>query len=825
MILTTKIRWDSMFVEKITKETNTEEIGVSVAARVIYQLGEQLISDEFVALAELIKNSYDADCTRVRIEVDTKVETKYGKGRIIIEDNGNGMTKTLLTKMFLTISTSFKKVEKYSPHFNRKTLGEKGLGRLSIQRLGNHLTLTTSPRIERLNKIATKEDINFYNEFNEYNLSINWEDFKDAEGDISSIKAKCSYGKNLKPRLGTKLVIEGIRNLDFWKIDQKTETRIKSEIFGMVSPFTQSQEQKFKIVLIVDDKEFTNELIDENVLDLMSDIKVNFEFNNWILKLGILIRKRYFDRHVQELVERMKSVGFKEYSIINQYNDKEFIIEIDLLSDSFYKSQPFLKNIKFQKIYDNNNFEKFAYPGDFKGVLYVSEQSPGAIRESQNSLNDNGYMIKTIKEIKSIWESSIGVYLFRNDFRIFPYGPNFDWLGFTHRSQRLKANSFKEHTVSGYIDLDSKTSENLLEQTNRNGLIADEYGRNFFTITRDIIAEVATKIEIDQRSLINIKSIEKDFHEVKTNDLNIIFNRVLGKKEEKKFIIDEVKSTFNNLYNKQNKVNFEESVKAVSNKLEKLATLDIEEEDEIKQDKFILEQKIIDLQAMVGLAGQGIIIESLTHELHRIESNISENAKESKSLLIRNNNNNFKDIIKKQESILLEIVYLQQQLKHLEPTYRRNRLLLTNINIKSLLTELYLSDGPMSRKANKNRVNINIYGTDFTIQANKGMLITIFDNLFLNSLYWVSDEDIREINFEINQDDRSVIVHDTGPGVHYSIEKKLFNPYESMKKDGRGLGLYIVKELMKSLHGSIDLDNRLRNGIGNLYKFNLNFPQ
>ena len=56
----------------------SKQIPVSIAARLIYHLGEQLISDERVALLELIKNSYDADATRCVVKVDSTAQTPMG---------------------------------------------------------------------------------------------------------------------------------------------------------------------------------------------------------------------------------------------------------------------------------------------------------------------------------------------------------------------------------------------------------------------------------------------------------------------------------------------------------------------------------------------------------------------------------------------------------------------------------------------------------------------------------------------------------------------------------------------------------------------------
>lgn len=102
-------------------------ISLTATARLIKQLGDQLISDEMVAILELIKNSYDADATKVEVFVDTKIETEYGKGKIIIKDNGNGMVPSIIKESFLKLSTGFKEVEKISPYFKRRVLGKKEL--------------------------------------------------------------------------------------------------------------------------------------------------------------------------------------------------------------------------------------------------------------------------------------------------------------------------------------------------------------------------------------------------------------------------------------------------------------------------------------------------------------------------------------------------------------------------------------------------------------------------------------------------------------------------------------------------------------------------
>ena len=117
---------------------------LKVDARLISHLGEALIDSNKVALMELIKNSSDADATVCKIDIDTDFENDKGKGKILIEDNGIGMNSYIIENSFLKIASSFKKnFQKISPKFKRIAQGNKGIGRLSLNKLGTSVKITT----------------------------------------------------------------------------------------------------------------------------------------------------------------------------------------------------------------------------------------------------------------------------------------------------------------------------------------------------------------------------------------------------------------------------------------------------------------------------------------------------------------------------------------------------------------------------------------------------------------------------------------------------------------------------------------------------------
>ena len=129
-------------------------------ARLLTMLGEQLIKNEQIALAELIKNSYDADADWVRVSFvnfgydEKKKEIfKTKDSKIIIEDNGCGMTLKIIEDSWMNPATPNKKTReneeiKTTSKKHRIIQGEKGIGRFAILKLGRDIKITTRPENE-----------------------------------------------------------------------------------------------------------------------------------------------------------------------------------------------------------------------------------------------------------------------------------------------------------------------------------------------------------------------------------------------------------------------------------------------------------------------------------------------------------------------------------------------------------------------------------------------------------------------------------------------------------------------------------------------------
>lgn len=822
----------------------SEKMNLTASARLIMQLGEQLIEDELVALLELIKNAYDADANNVDVLIDTNTVTPYGKGRIEIKDDGNGMIPSIVRNSFLRLSTSFKEEEKSSIYYHRRVLGKKGIGRLSFQRLGNYISVETVPNIERYEKteLLKKEDKEFINEYSKINIDIDWSEFP-IDMDFSDIMATVKYEKDVVASYGTKIVIQGIKNLNFWDMDKKKEEKLKNELLNMMDPFQKNLKEKrkdgFSVLLKINDIPYSVKPIEEDLLDELYDSKVTFKFKNWKFHIEVERQLKYVMQRRESMIKNMKKAGFevlheekyeketKKYDI-DFFDLKEVAVNYPKINFTVEKIN-FLSKEELEELekkredkeiseeeYREKILAQYAYPGDFEGKIYARDLMN--TEEIDIILQKEGLVkakLNTLRDINKVWSSMQGVYVYRNGFRVLPYGRK-DWIGFTEKSQKSAANIYREHTVVGYLKIDGFTSENLEEQTNRQGFIQDEYGKNFFMLLQEFLLNIIFESDVLFRD--GFTSIKNFENKVVTENGKITFEKVSGFEEEKNDKMQDVKAGIEDLktavINKS--ISVSASQKVIENLQQQLSEYEKVEQkviDEKSQEIYLKSKQIDEIKDIVPLLGLGIIAESLTHEMKRIEQNVEEYARNTIKF-----KNDVDRIVKNQRNIITQTNFLKIQLAHMESTYRRNLEKHEEILLRDFLLEMYVNgDSPMSRKAYRDNVDVLVEGDNILLKANKGILTTIFDNIFLNSLYWVQySEQKKYIKFVVKQ---SGIIEcfDSGCGVHPEIEDKLFEPFRFMKENGRGLGLFIVKELTENMNGRVWLSDERREG--RRYKF------
>lgn len=806
----------------------SKQIPISIAARLIYHLGEQLISDELVALLELIKNSYDADATRCVVRVDSTAQTPHGLGMITIQDNGNGMLPHVVENDFLRLATDYKKINKVSPYYKRRTLGEKGLGRLSYQRLGRFVQVRTVPRIDRLREFLTPDDEQalLAEGLNCFDITMDWDGFSDSE-DISHVFATVTARNEQSCRPGTLITIQGIRNIGFWELGVEKRRRLQDEILALINPFAETKNAAaFNLELDVNGEKFFIDSVDETVVDKLSDVSSHFAFDGHVLTLTAEFKKKYIDRQKEEYIKRWEKEGFsvvKDKFDPAPFENREFKVQLDRELSWEKDCQLPPHTVALINGIPATNFV-------FDGSLYVVDKAvANKTNIDENILRQSLFVQKSFQRIGALWDRISGVYMYRDQFRILPYGKN-DWLDFTTRSQKRKATILKQGNVSGYVHLNGEKSEAIREQTNRQGILEDEYGSNFLLILNQIIVQKLFEWDVEIRRVFTIPKQDRQSDLYWNADKTISFQRYKMADEIYQEESKKLEEAIEQSQQEPRQVSFYEA-ETVKNDFDRLADhaktfkrASLELQRDYQQKLSLAHAKLSEYSEILPMLGQTLIIETVTHELSRIYSNLAQSVNDL-SRITNNTQPPNDQLAKIAFQLREEIAGLDLQLNHIMPTQRYKLKDVQEVELASFLAKQYVQESAVTKRFEREEIACHIQGESFKISASIGNLIVIFDNLVMNSEYWLDKSGIqsKHIYFECGPD-RTVHIWDSGLGVAKEIENTLFEPFQTMKRDGRGLGLYIVQELLALMGAAIELLPE-RNRHGNRYKFEIVFQE
>jgi len=212
-------------IQKATSERPQRgEFTFQVDAGLLFQLGEQLVARRSVALAELIKNAYDADATQVTVLLDN---VTLPDGTIIIEDNGMGMTFEQVRDHWMRIATNDKLENPESPKFCRARTGAKGVGRFAARRLANKLTLHSVA----MRDSGAKEKVT---------VEFDWESGFKSGQTLTTIPVTYERQQVSKDTpTGVMLYLEDVR--DIWEEEDVVD--LQRDLFTLISPYPQEEVQ------------------------------------------------------------------------------------------------------------------------------------------------------------------------------------------------------------------------------------------------------------------------------------------------------------------------------------------------------------------------------------------------------------------------------------------------------------------------------------------------------------------------------------------------------------------------------------------------------
>ena len=811
---------------------NKKEVNLTIDSRIISHLGEALIDNEKIALLELIKNSSDADANYCNIEIDTLYQSEHGQGRIIIEDDGNGMTPYIIENAFLKIATSFKSNhQKVSPKFKRQAQGNKGIGRLSLNQLGKFISVDTkvdlelpkyfsSEELQTVLGYDTENDFLNDNDFYYYHIEIDWERYSKSNEPIEDVKLDLQalpfneFTFNHKKNHGTRIEVLGLKGIDFWQSTQ-TQKEIEQDVLEFLNPYL-DEKYNFYVKINLDNRIFTSNKYDISDIEnnFLSKVDFTFNSNEKIITLNISRSKKYIDYKVKQLISELRNwelekenePPYKKY--YNKWMEEKIYIDLSSLTQAnvslpnvkFGKFLTYSEEVKDEKHKSKKQIEKFFLPGDFRGTIYGFDLSPTS---------------PVSKTFRNVLEEIKGVKIYRNNFRIFPYGSsNNDWLGMSDYNLRNKGVIFKQHTSTGFFNIDGEQNLALLKElTNRQGLVLDNFGTNFILIAKDLIYKTIANRDKDLSQYFNFKRKEiSDLLENQTIEIaGISFKKQANDIIQTENKAERLVKEFDNMDDNEKKnelISLQESTKNLRN------SVNLKEKQ--------IEELGAHIDEFAPIMGATIIAETLSHEIIRLSNNIKFSSSKVRNSVL---NNNGEEAILNLNRIDSSNKFLVRYASLLDVNSYSRRRRYSVESIKEKLEEI-LENTPLLTYGNTS-VNLKIVGNDFKAKIISDSFKIIIENLVINSTYWLDKMNISDslLTFKLDNDLGKLFVFDNGIGIDKSVENHLFEEFVTNKpdNDGRGMGLYIVTTLLNEFGATITLDDE-RNQYGNLYKFIITFP-
>jgi signal transduction histidine kinase len=775
-------------------------------------------------------------------------------GFIAIDDRGVGMTIDAIRQGWLTISNSPKremKKKNKTTVLGRTPLGDKGLGRLGTQRLGQNLEIYTRPE---------GTDVEHY-------VAFSWKDFRQAASlDQVPITIRSYPAKRKK---GTRLVISELTDRQYW-IDNGPE-ELQKELSRMISPYRDvgnfNLTAKFNgtsldLMQLTENLRQTAQIhydisFDGDELSVTGKAKIEFfrpQNATDQEDFRLLVEQDSGERFYSFLAEQPKAEGY----FIKKPTDESWFVE--------YSGHWKLADIDNPQLVPNDNIPDInqqgsadntaaaqevtepiiANPGPFSGEVDAFDLGRD-VTERQVVFNDASDYKEFVKDIS-------GVRVYRDGFGI-RVEADFLRLGEAWTSARSYYGLKPSNTI-GYIALTSRDNAQLEEKTDREGFKRTPYYDNFINLIlqfRDFTAEsqnflrrTYVKFRSEhQKSLAGVgkKSTPEDIAKTVTNNLA----KAANFKESLTGVREKLSATSHDVEDKGEEIGtrVDASGKEGKNQGDSSQTLKgrlLGAQKAVEEVEKYLDEVVNSTQAVKfldshikGLQDQsrefydtmslGLTAEALSHEIHNIADQLAHRTQQISKYI---NNSRDPKLLSYTEYVNTSVNGLRKQLRHLAPALRYVREKREPIEVVQLIGETIEF---YQQRFDKLGIDAQLKITKskaFVIEMNKGKFVQILDNLLLNSEYWLREDlrmrRIKRGNILIEVAKPFVRVSDNGQGINRRVESSLFEPFVTTKSrnKGRGLGLFIVQQLLSSEGCTISLSPK-RNQNNRLYIFEINF--
>ncbi len=435
-------------------------------ARLLQLLGDELIGNPRLAVFELVKNAYDADANTVTVRIDLSAEDE---ATITVRDDGEGMTLDVLQSVWLVPGDDHRRKQREqhirSPKHDRLPLGEKGLGRFAVHKLGNRIRLTTRAH-------GCEECI----------IDINWNNLIDQSFlDEAHVRVTTQSPDIFTDgTTGTQIEIQELRP-PIW--NRREIRKLYIQIMSICSPF--SDPGDFRATLQVPGhEEWISKLPDFATILDRAIWKFDFELKdgtfNWTYEFREISG---FNLESRKIIKENAPLQLPK----SGRNDKDKIIADKIIT----------KDI-----------------GPVRGQFYVFDRDREVLQQMDH-----------IQPMTKYLDGNGGIRVYRDNIRVYNYGEQGDdWLGLDLRRVNVPTRRISNNIILGAIHLDLDSSSGLTEKTNREGFVENEAYHHLCSIVLGALATLEHERQIDKdriRSLTKkpsdpvISRIEKPIQELR----------------------------------------------------------------------------------------------------------------------------------------------------------------------------------------------------------------------------------------------------------------------------------------------------------------------
>ncbi|MDO9149744.1 MAG: ATP-binding protein [Methylotenera sp.] len=776
--------------------------GFRIAARALRQLGAELITSDDVALNELIKNAFDANSPRVKVFIyapadsaimqlieeklqNEKISKEQARNEfsdclnsqltleqrsnllaqfnenaisrealigflnhlrteeffIEISDTGIGMSQSELINCFLVIGTPNKFLAKKNDK-SLSLLGEKGVGRLSMMRLGKQATVKSK-----------QSDSNGWNKIN-----FDWGLFENPELFLDDIDIPVLDGDLDDSNVhGTSILIKNL-----------TANWSESKVQGFIDKYIRRLQNPFS-------KELKPYPID---IVMNGSRQVIRSLPPWLSQKAQFEATIIFDPNgiegSDQVLRRMITWKGSTSPEIRSWNLKELTSKLAIAEEVFRKLGPI----------------------QGKCLWFNRQRIDASIEHSRKQIIDE----------LNLWCGGFSIY--RDGFRVGQTGGmEDDWLEWDSATLKSQGYSLNRYQTIGSISISSRNNPCLIDAANREKLISCPEQNLLKDIFGDVIlTDLKMHISVIFDAEVKV-AIAEDSTEASL------------KKSQ-----DSLKSTIRTL---------DEITKTISiptSEKQKFAAIKEslhEQVEYIKTIKTALTMAKETKVELLELANIGLVVEIVIHELSRLTEKTGELLLELKkgggtqsgmvSII-----DNLQSQIKATNKRIRTVDAMSPSGRHRKEEYDAVKQVQTvvtgykaRLDRHEIICSIILDQGISSKP--------------FIVNMVKGLIAQALENLMSNSIYWLKQDlrpgdNQRQITIEIDSKAYTIIYSDNGPGIDPKNANQIFTPYYSTRRKGKGLGLYIAKELVEYHGGKIYLDPNPETD-GRLRTFTIELPK